>query len=113
MTPSDILTEIRDAISDTASVRWTDALLRAFMFSAELEIVGRHPESQYIVRVANPAPALLTDNDQSFTLTDDCRQAMIHYVAYLALSGDSDDANNLNLAVVHKKQFLDSLGDRQ
>jgi hypothetical protein len=113
MTATDCLTEIRDAVSDASSIRWSDALLRAFMYSAELEIVSRHPEKQYRVRVANPAPTLLAANGDSFTLTDDCRQAMVHYVAFKCLIGDSDDANNLVLAKDHLRQFLATLGDKQ
>jgi hypothetical protein len=112
MSPTDVLTEIRDAINDSSSVRWSDAMLRAFMFSGELDIVGRHPEAQYITRVANSAPSLLTSNSSAFTLADDFRSALIHYVAYRALQGDSDDANNAALASIHYKQYLAAMGDQ-
>jgi hypothetical protein len=105
MTPADLLTEIRSAISDETSVRWTDAELRTYMLDAELRIVRDHPESQYYVRVANSVPLLLANNTDAFTISPSWRNAVIHYVAFRVFSEDSEDAANAGLAKTHYALF--------
>jgi hypothetical protein len=113
MTLGDILDEVRDAVSDAASIRWPNAAMYRFAYSAEMAIVGSHPESQYILRVSNPTPTLLTATTQAFTIADDYRQPMVHMMAYLILSGDADDANNLVLAKEHLRMYHESVGDQK
>jgi hypothetical protein len=113
MTFADCKTEIRDAISDNAEIRWSDTVLRSFAFSWEMDLVGRHPEAQYRVRVSNPTPVLLTANTQEFTVSDDYRESLIHFCAFKALGGDSDDAANLVLSREHFKLYLASTGDKE
>lgn len=110
MTPTDILTEIRQLITDDNSARWTDTVLRSYMYAAELDIVKLHPESQYHTRVAAiSTPILLTDNSSSFTIGVRYRNAMIHFVVYRVFSEDADDINNQKLAAEHFKLYQESM----
>jgi hypothetical protein len=110
MTPTDLLTEIRQLISDEGSVRWTDAVLRSYMYACELDIVKLHPESQYHTRVAAiSTPILLTDNASSFTIGVKYRNAMVHFVVYRVFSEDSEDINNQKLAAEHFKLYQESM----
>ena len=113
MTPTSILTELRSTLNDSdttpANQRWLDATLRGYMYSGEIEIVESHPESQYITKVANSTPALLTDNGSSFTIADSYRVALIHYVAFRCFGEDSEDANNMKLSASHYTQYLEAL----
>lgn len=110
MTPTDILTDIRYAISDETGVRWLDAALRTYMYDAELKIVQRHPESQYHTKVAAiSTPTSLSSNDSSFTIGVRWRNAMIHYVAFRVFSEDADDAANHKLAMEHFKLFEEAM----
>ena len=110
MTPNDILTDIRSAISDESSVRWTDATLRIYMFDGETAIVNVHPEAQYGTRVVNSTPALLSANTASFTVSDSYRSAMFHYVAFRVFGEDSEDAANAALSKHHFQLFQASMG---
>lgn len=109
MTPNDILSDIRSAISDESSVRWTDAVLRRYMLDAELRIVRDHPESQYHTRLANSVPTLLANNTDSLTVGSSWRNAVIHFVAFRVFSEDSDDAANAALAKTHYALFEGSM----
>lgn len=112
MTPTSILTEIRQSIvGDDAGTRWTDATLRGYMYAGELEIVKRHPESQYGTRVLNSVPTLLAGNGDSFTITDAFRAAIVHYTLFRVFGEDSDGDQNSQLAGNHYKLFLASMGD--
>jgi len=109
MTPTDILTDIRSAISDESSVRWVDATLRRYMLDGEVEIVNAHPEAQYGLRVSNSAPTLLAANSDSFTVSSEYRTALIHYVAARVFGEDSDDAANAALSKMHFALFTEAL----
>jgi len=102
MTPADSIDDIRGAISDETSVRWTDAVLRRYMLDAELRIVRDHPESQYHTRLSNSVPVLLANNTDSFTVGSSWRDAIVHYVAFRVFSEDNEDVQNAGNA---KTQF--------
>lgn len=110
MTPNDILPEIRSKISDESSVRWTDSVLRTYMYSGEIRIVNDDPESQYIVRVRNSTPTLLTSNTDSFTIDGSYRNEIINYVAAQVLAEDDEDQNNNALAKKFFQLFLEGMG---
>ena len=109
MTPADILSDIRSAISDESSGRWTDTVLRTYMLDAELRIVRDHPESQYHTRLANSVPALLTSNTDSLTVGASWRNAVIHFVAFRVFSEDGEDTANAALAKSHYALFEGSM----
>ncbi len=109
MTPNDILSDIRSAISDESSVRWADAVLRRYMLDAELRIVRDHPESQYHTRLANSVPVLLANNTDSLTVGPSWRNAVIHFVAFRVFSEDSEDAANAALAKTQYALFEGSM----
>jgi len=110
VTPNDILTEIRQLITDEGSTRWTDAVLRSYMFEIETDIVDRHPEAQYHTYVAKISrPTLLAANTDSFTIGTRWRNALIHGVCWKVYAEDSDDVANLNLSMAHKKQYEEAI----
>lgn len=109
MTPNSVIPSIRRAIHDPNGTRWSDAVLRQYIYEGEIHIIGDHPEAQYGARVANPDPVLATANTDTLSIMDDYNVALTHYVAYQALIEDSDDENNLKLAMAHYKLYQEAI----
>lgn len=107
---ADVLGELRDQISDATAVRWSNTSLYRYLLDGEREIISRHPESQYVDRVENVDPVLLTDASTDLTISDQWTTALVHYAAYRTFGEDSDDVANMNLAAFHKNQFEIAMG---
>ena len=109
MTAAEVFTEVRGAISDETSARWADSILFRYAFAGELEIVRRHPESQYLVSVTNSMPVLLSNTASNFTIGQTFRTALVHYIAYRVFQEDMEDANNQRAALDHFKLFQEAM----
>ena len=108
---SQIITEVRAALNDPNSVRWSNTVLFNYLYAAELLTAGTHPETQFADKVENPSPVLLTQLADYTTISFDNYLALVHFVCYRAFLEDSDDAGNQKLAMNHLQLYKDSLGD--
>jgi hypothetical protein len=110
MTALEVFTDVRGIISDETAVRWANSVLFRYALDGETEIVRRHPESQYQTAVTNSTPVILSDTASSFTIGQNFRTALVHYIAFRVFSEDADDAANKALAQDNFKLYLEAMG---
>ena len=111
-TRSEVLYEIREAVSDTDTVspRWSNSDLYRYIQAGELAIVQIKPEAQYVERVKRVAVPLLTDASVNLSIEDIWADALVHYVASRVYTEDKDDTGNNQLAIIHKNEFNQRMG---
>ncbi len=102
MLTSELVTPIREAVSDTvATYRHSDAELFRYIGRAVTELYSLHPEAfmedDYVL-TAPDAPTALTT---VIPLMAYWASAIVHRVAGMVLGQDSEEENNRNLAADH------------
>ena len=106
-----IITEVRDMVSDTVTpYRWSDTLIRRYIYDGEMMCVKNHPESQYDTAVANTDPVLYTSADGDTTVTERWKVPLCHYVAWRLLVEDAEDVLNSKLGQTHYEWFMREMG---
>lgn len=105
-----IITEVRAMLSDTVTpYRWSDELIRRYIYDGEMMCVKNHPEAQYDTSVANADPTLYTTTDGDTTVTERWKVPLAHYVSWRILIEDYEDELNAKLAQVHYGFFTQEM----
>lgn len=100
---SDVIAEARPELSDeVAPYRWADNLLVRLTGHAQRELHRRQPSSIFTdSAIVTTAPTEPTATTSELGVRRVYLEALKHYVCYLALSQDSEDAQNKALAAFH------------
>ena len=107
-----VLVLIRQQMSAGSATRWADSVLYAYLLEAEKRIVGGHPEAQYIDRVENVAPVLLTAASTVFTISDDWETALADYTLGQCFKEDADDTYSAQRAGIHLNDFAKAMANQ-
>lgn len=110
MTASDVLNEFRPMVSDASSIRWTDPAAILLLCNVLDEIWVRRRSAFNLTSIPLTMPAKPSVVGSTVYVQDSYRLPMAHYMAFLALMEDSDDAANAKLATMHYDLYEKGMG---
>jgi len=110
MLVSGFISRVRELISDEVEeYRYDDTELMTYITDGQNQIWRRHPEAFYVSSVTTTAPSAITETDDILSISDDYIDTLLYYVAFRALSKDSEDSVNMNLAATYRTYFAGEL----
>lgn len=106
-TAADIISKARAILNDTS--RWSDSDLLVYVIDAHNHAIEKRPDF-----LLAGADTLLTETPPSATssllqVPDRYAPALADWVAYLALSEDNSDTENLQRAAMYRDRFYQRL----
>ena len=84
----------------------TDADLLRYLTSATHRLAGDRPDLLLTSAGALLVPVAVTTVGDTLIYEADMKEALVHYVCYLALMTDSEDTQNLGLSREHKAAYV-------
>lgn len=114
ITAQDVVRQVRQDLSDEIEpYRWDDTRLLRDLTRGRNEIVRQRPDALYTgtAIVTTPVDELpdvtaLTGTGSDTRISKMFLNALVHYIDYAVLLGDSEDASNQKLAEFHWNQFV-------
>lgn len=114
----DVESQVRKDVSDTlVPYRWDAPTILGHITTGRNEIVRQRPDALYsgqdiITTQVDDLPPIsaLTGTGSNTLISRMFFNALVHYVDYCILTGDSEDANNQKLAADHWDKFVKEIG---
>ncbi len=108
MTAADIISRVRDLISDTVEeYRWGDTRLLRYISDGLQEIWRLAPDAFHLTSVVIDAPDEATATNSTISMRTEYRAALCSYVCWRALGEDAEDVDNMDLSKQHLREFND------
>jgi hypothetical protein len=94
MTGHDIIDEVRSTLLDTvATYRWADTLMLGWLNDGMAALFAKRPDCVILdtdETISCEKPVALVDLDETITLEDRWRPALVHYVLWRAYDTETD-----------------------
>lgn len=100
MLTTDIITLAQKMLQDTGAVRWSSADLSSYLTGAEQRAFELRPDLWF-----NASGVLGAISASTGSITPSIRDALAHYVCFMALSEDDSDRGNAQNAAGHLVMF--------
>lgn len=118
MTAQAVEQQVRKDLSDTVTpYRWDEPTMLVHITAGRNEIVRQRPDALYTDTdiITTPVEDLvdvtaLTGTGSDTQISKAFFNALVHYVDYAILLGDSEDASNQKLAAFHWDMFVKEIG---
>jgi len=98
--------QVSDAVGAEADYHWSTAQILVYVNQMRRELYTMHPEAFNVTEIVTSEPADLKVTTGDLDIRGQFVGPAFHYVVFLLLSEDSEDAANQNLANDHLQKAI-------